>query len=674
MSCPLVDAYLPWAQATDFADARGLVGGSGSNWIWLLLELRIPAMEFARRALTASHRILVPGHYGSPPASLEKSRHCTALCSPEFLGALGNKGVPDPTTQALAEVVARFEIGFLGVPWQPDANPAPAGVADADVPRDAARPVLGIIDDGFACANARFLRRDGVRWRSRLLSLWDQSATPSDLPTQQRWAYGRLHETASIDAVLYRNTSPGGVVDEDQVYADMGYTEVRHRATHGTHVLDLAAGAEPDDPQEQLAAPTIVAVQLPTAVLEDTSCASLTVFVLDAMRHIVDQADRVPPGADLPRLIINLSMGNIAGPHNGSSIFEQAVDELVALRRASDGEKKKEKKKKTETEVVLPAGNTYLAQCHSWADVQPGGTLDLSWRLMPADGTPSFMELWLSPWNAPDDALAKLAGLKLLLTPPTDSGLSQLEVDAGDLKPLQDSAQRTVAMVNFPEQCANGTKALILIAVAPTEPRVPSSATAPCGVWQVQLHNGGETRLNCNAYIQRDDVAYGHRGFGRQSVFEDPDYQRFDAQGRPKVLDDDDAYLRRVGTWNGLATGSLVRVAGAATQENGVLSPAPYSSEPLPTAVAIASRTVYFEVDDSPVLAGTLASGTRTGSVVALQGTSMAAPQLSRELLLGQVQSSCAKRMVDHQGQVQQVVTRVSDATRLRRRDRRRGA
>lgn len=656
------DAYLPWASATKYADASALVSPGDSAWIWVLLELNIPAAAFARQAARHRQSILVPAHYAAPPASLAASRFCTALCRQDALpGLLSDKDKPKPPGLATLHArIKRFEIGFLGTPWPGSDGKLPIKVARHAGPRRSR--VLGIVDDGIAFANERFRMFDGLGWRTRLLSLWDQGAKAAHAPTQAMWAYGRQHDSRDIDACFAANARHGGL-DEDGVYARAGYSEVRHRATHGTHVLDLAAGADPRSAQEQQDAPAIVAVQLPSAVLEDTSCASLTVFVLDALRHIFDQAEPLPGELEAPALVVNVSLGNIAGPHDGSSIFEQAMDELIELRRAAHGQ--------ASTEVVLPAGNSHLARCHSWADLEADGMLELAWRLMPADGTPSFMEIWLTASSDLAAPPADLDGIQVTLTPPLGSPCKQAKVSPGASAAVMHGGC-TVALVNFPQRCANGKGALILIAIAPTAPRIPTAVAAPCGVWDVRIDNG-RTPLNCNAYIQRDDVAFGHRGFGRQSVFEDAFYQRFDRLGRLETADSGNSYLRRVGTLNGLATGRNVRVVGAAQWQAAKAQESPYSSAWLPT-VPRAGSSVFAVADDSLVLDGVLAAGTRSGSFVALNGTSVAVPQVCRVLLHPGSTVGPIPKFLDRDGQHAALAGELAiDPQRVQRQRRRRG-
>ena len=464
---------------------------------------------------------------------------------------------------------------------------------------------MGIVDDGLAIAHERFRSIADGRHGTRLLAFWDQHqraapATP--------WVHGRVFDRTDLASRFAALPAAAGPADEAMLYAGMGYTEARHRVTHGTHVMDLACGADPGD----AAAPPIVAVQLPGSAIADTSCASSTVYMLDAIRFVLATADAAVPRGQACPVVINLSIGNIAGPHDGSSIFEQALDELIRLRGDCD--------------VVLAAGNSYLSRCHAWIDLQPKTAMTLKWQIQPGDGTPSFLELWFTdPKNA--SGAGDISGMRLTVTPP---GGQPVDVMHEYPLPVMDQAGQIVAMLSLQQQVANGCKGMGLLAVAPTQCTGDWTAAAPSGAWRVRLHNAGDLALECNAFVQRDDAPLGRPTLGRQSTLEDKDYHRFDRRGAVEVLDSDASYVRRLGTLNGLASGSMVHVAGGArTDRDGGAAPARYSSVPLQARVAPRWRVLAI-TEDSPVLHGAQAAGTASGSRVALSGTSMAAPQLTR--------------------------------------------
>ena len=195
-----------------------------------------------------------------------------------------------------------------------------------------------------------------------------------------------------------------------------------------------------------------------------------------------------------------------------------------------------------------------------------------------------------------------------------------------------------------------------LVELQPTARLQPATAPiAPSGVWKVRLENlllePGEA---VQAWIQRDDTAYGYPIRGRQSYFDQPCYVRFDAQGREIEEDNHPAqamspcHVKRASLINSLATSSGKNIAiGAGTivaapivaggYLRKELSIARYSAgEPItPPAGGTLPPNLHkpdatLVSDDSKVHAGVLAAGSRSGSQVAINGTSVAAPTLAR--------------------------------------------
>jgi hypothetical protein len=157
-----------------------------------------------------------------------------------------------------------------------------------------------------------------------------------------------------------------------------------------------------------------------------------------------------------------------------------------------------------------------------------------------------------------------------------------------------------------------------------------TAATAPSGLWTITV--AATAAVTIEAWIGRK-IDPGHRrGVARQSYFDDPDYRRVRPNTRPVDFDltFNRSYARRTGTLSGIATGEHTRVVGACVRSS--FAPADYSSmgpvsggprvKPSPSLLAVA--------EDTGVLHGVLAAGTRSGSIVAMNGSSVAAPQLTR--------------------------------------------
>ena len=638
------DAYLHWALKTQFRDGQPQRSAADLAWVWVLLQIKGSTVRgFVQQTLALAPWIRVPAHYADQPAWLEESSYCTACVSIDFLRwlAADDKAAPSASDGALLmglrALIERFEIGFAAeTPPGPQGALQRASTVVAEHPSGPVRVVVGVIDDGLAFANRRFCTVDSARQRhTRLLSLWDQGAAPH--ASAGAWGSGRVHSRADLDSYFFA-AGRGPAFEEEQVYQCAGYKEVRHRVTHGTHVMDLACGADALQGAEPAA--HIVAVQLPPEAVADTSCASMTPFLLDAMHHVLAQADAAT-AADgrLCPVVINLSMGNIAGPHQGSSILESAVDELIALRRRALGEGKSDAEADASAmQVVLPEGNSLQSRTHAWAAMAPATEFALDWVLRPDDGTSSFLELWLHPLPAIPGGLNHVV-FEVSLQPPGDLPARTLRLDTTSANPsvvsaLSDSAGRTLATLGLHALPANGSLPMALLTVAPSACYGPWDYRAPSGCWRVMVRNLGQP-AECNAYVQRDDVAFGRRGHGRQGVLEDGRYLRYDSRGAPELLDNENSFVRRAGTLNGLASGNLVRVVGGLQRQvDGTLEAAlEYSSVDIPDRNLRKQLKRRLAVtEDSPLLHGVLAAGSRSGGLVALSGTSMAAPQWSRVL------------------------------------------
>ncbi|NRT54502.1 hypothetical protein [Sphaerotilus uruguayifluvii] len=644
---PAPDAWLDWVRETGWREThrlRPLTAPARRHWLLVALRPGTGLDDWlARLAPLSPDWLRVPSRYRRRPAWLAGLRHLTLQLETGLVGWLGGAPLPQALRDgpaalgqaalALRDAIERFELGFAADPadWEP-ARPAAPATAPMATPAaapalPAPRCVVGVIDDGIAFANRRLCRVDAQgRRRTRLLGLWDQGATPS--PIDARWGLGRLIEPAEIDAAL-AGAGPDAMLDEDCAAELLGYHEARRHATHGTHVIDLAGGAEPE---LAAAMPALVAVQLPPAAIADTSCAASKVFIVDALHYVLDRADQACAQAQThlppPPVVINLSFGDTAGPRDGSSLFESALDELIGLRRAV-----------APFEVVLPEGNSRLERLHAHARLDRALPLALDWHVQPDDGTSNFAELRV-PASSGDTRL------RLTLQPPSHARADALVLEIDPNAPPATRVLRrhgeAIALVGVhPEGAhAHGRALLVLLAIGPTAADVDWPEPAPSGRWHLRLELLAGPVLPVRVDVQRDDSAFGRATRGRPSWLQDSGYRQHDDLGRPLLDDERDANgrplsaVRRSGTINAMATGHAVRVIGGALRlPGGAFTPAPYSSvgsagELLPQRMA---RPLAL-TEDSPALPGVLASGTRSGSRVALSGTSMAAPQWVRQI------------------------------------------
>jgi hypothetical protein len=142
------------------------------------------------------------------------------------------------------------------------------------------------------------------------------------------------------------------------------------------------------------------------------------------------------------------------------------------------------------------------------------------------------------------------------------------------------------------------------------------------------LKNVALTRSDLvQAWVQRDDSLHGYPIRGRQSYLTDWRYVRFDPEGH--LFEQDlppESLIKRASTLNAIATGAKPVVVGGFLRKQMVdvnySSAGPTANSPRPDAATV--------TEDSRVHFGVLAAGSRSGSVVPLGGTSVAAPQIAR--------------------------------------------
>lgn len=640
---PVVDAYTQW----NFGDGReyfpvtpraGLPKtGDQDVWYHVQLVLRPGVRPKDIPDKYAATKLRFQPHVLNPPAGAEEL---------SIVPAIAHSDLVEDILAGKEDVSSCIESVYLGIPVgsRPGAGAAPCTTTDGapvflkeSAPADPV--VMAVIDDGIALAHQRF-RLSGPK--SRIEYAWHQDGKCRS--SNSRVGYGREFARGSavgqkgIDELL-AETAVQGAPDEDAFYREtglVGFDTPGHKASglrvaHGTHVLDLAAGA---DPADNVTNRPIICVELPTSATADTSGASFAPNVLDGVLFILKRADELADryGLDHLPVVINLSYGFYASAHDGSHPLEKAFDELIENRFEKTGQR---------LEIVLPAGNGHLSQCHSILQFEePDQCKSLTWRLVPEDRTSSFVEIWLPYSEDEHDPEC----VRLEIVPPSGTPSGFLSCKPGDGKRwLVAGGKPAVCWVSYDYFGPPVNRGRFHIAVAPTAfnfSQESAQPMSPSGDWAIRLRNGkGDAGLGpgqfVEAWIQRDDTPYGYLRQGRQSYFIDTDDELFDeVSGRAVDYDDPSARLRRYGMLSGIGTGNHTVVVGG-TYGKELLAARYTSAGPDrrendtwprkgPDALTVS--------DDSLVHGGVLAAGSRSGAVVAQNGTSVAAPQAARWL------------------------------------------
>lgn len=547
--------------------------------------------------------------------------------NPNLLDAVEAITISTPPTRA--QIAPKFFSGNLA-----ESDPEP--LADIDLsgnPQSDGVVIIAVIDDGIAFGSERFWKAEAD---TRIEYVWLQDemfevsgGTPSSV-----FDYGRELTRNDINSALTTATA-GGMVDEDYFYQHTGAVKferaypksIAKRISHGSHVMDAAAGYDHRDATQQALAENrpIVCVQLPTDTTADLSGQNLEHYLADAIAYIVHCADLIArdrvtsagTGTGPIPIVINFSYGHHLGAHNGKQAGEQAFEQAIADRMARSG---------VPLRVVVPSGNSHLSRTHAIVDFSDTVAEDLNWRIQPDGKTWSFMEIWLPPGSiSPSRLSVVVTSPGGQATGPVSEGGARQTLPPSPTPPATEfcSVEHNVD--------ANSGLSVFSIRIAPTERLAPhSQSIAPSGLWNVTLQPTANYPIGevVDAWISRDGRPLGFSIYGRQSYFDHDCYDRYDDYGRPIEIDDPTCKIRRQGTINGLATGDgeLIVVGGYLRKES---RPSPYSAGG-PTNSKRLGPDAMAVSDDSVVHRGRLAAGTRSGSTSALDGTSVAAPQITR--------------------------------------------
>lgn len=500
---------------------------------------------------------------------------------------------------------------------------------------------IGIVDDGIAFAHERFRNESG---ETRVMAIWLQDVERAEMSTDARGrpdpgiAFGVRLDRDEINRLLAKHaagTDADIYRDEDVGVTDFGrntYNPLALRATHGTHVLDVAAGYDPSIPGETSSDKLrpILAVQLPSIATLDTSGVTMGSYVLQAVRQIMLWAERL--GENVP-LIINFSYGLSAGPKDGTHPLELALNQLIEHRNT-----------RASTCLVLPAGNSFRARTTARMDLKTGQAESLDWIVLPDDPTPNYLEIWLDREIGTDD---KASPIEVILTPPGGLPADTARPDHGKLSTIKldgHAVAATYYSVSDPQRIggAERKRGRIFIAINHTVSNDGRVDCAPAGRWQLTLVNRSERAVAAHLYIQRDSTPFGYRRPGRQSFFD-----HAAAHGRDERTGDYDRLEREKDcpitqeeTLSALATLPLdedakgppgfntrICVVGSAEASERFV-PATYTSSG-PTAKRRGPNCSAV-TEEGRAHWGLMAAGTFSGSLVKMSGTSVAAPQVVR--------------------------------------------
>lgn len=341
------------------------------------------------------------------------------------------------------------------------------GTAEAGAVDAAGRPVgrsdgvvVGIVDFGCDFAHENFRTGSG----SRLLAIWDQNGPADPLDDMP---YGRVYRRPQLDAAL-RMPDP---------YAALGYGPALDtpfaKGTHGTHVMDIAAGNGRGSgvagmaPGADLVFVEVSASDVPWTGVEAVGTTfGDSVQLLEALRWIFTEAGDRP-------CVVNVSLGTNGGPHDGSTPVEQGIDVLVRER--------------PNRAVVIAAGNSYADRIHAAGAVPAGGHVDLGWSILEAPSTEAEVEIWY----------AGIDRLELELLDPEGRPVARLAPGRQGRVRDADSGRTVIFLSSRLHDPNNGDNVIGAFL----------EVGASAGAWTLRLHNPGPEPVAIHGWVERHDPA-----------------------------------------------------------------------------------------------------------------------------------------------------------------------
>ena len=221
--------------------------------------------------------------------------------------------------------------------------------------------IIGVIDSNFDLTHPCFSDTLG---KTRIISAWDQ-ANVDTLPGSppKGFGYGVEYEREMID----ENLAAGNILT---------VKNKKGIKSHGTYVAGIAAG---NGAQELIFKGIAPEADLVFVTYKNDVPVGGSAFILDAIDYIRRRAREYANP-----VVINISQGDDLGAHDGKSLLERAIDNVVAEGRVL---------------VVISAGNARHrpASRHASGKVEQGCDFSLPFALEPKPVRPvdsDTLEIW----------------------------------------------------------------------------------------------------------------------------------------------------------------------------------------------------------------------------------------------------------------------------------------
>ncbi len=191
--------------------------------------------------------------------------------------------------------------------------------------------LVAVYDTGLDYTHDVFRNGDGT---TRVLSMWDQTndsgTAPSGFTKGSEWSEAQLND--ELDG------SPAGVVTQFDTHG------------HGTHVMGIAAGnGQPDSVYVG------VAPAADLLVIKGGDGSFNSADIIDGIAWTFTKADILSQPC-----VLNMSLGGHSGPHDGTMLYEEAVDNAVGTGKV----------------IVISAGNEGSDALHDRTPLSAGAPAD----------------------------------------------------------------------------------------------------------------------------------------------------------------------------------------------------------------------------------------------------------------------------------------------------------
>jgi hypothetical protein len=279
----------------------------------------------------------------------------------------------------------------------------------------------------------------------------------------------------------------------------------------------------------------------------------------------------------------------------------------------------------------MPAGNSYRARAAARMKLKPCDERSVDWIISPDDETASFIEIWL------DGSAGKLSPIEVTLTSPQQRSGHAVRPETGEMHALMVDGRPIAGMYYHVFGKGKDRRERIMLAISPTVRNEDCRDLAPSGRWNVSICNKVQHAITAHLYVQRDDTPFGYPRRGRQSRLDHEDaYTRDDTTGdyrepgRHCPITHQET-LSSIATCSPSPADHTIVVGAAEASEH--YPPADYTASG-PTKLR-AGPDCSATADDGNAHRGVLAAGTLSETMVAMNGTSVAAPRIAREVANG---------------------------------------